>query len=331
MAYDRYETRGPNEGRHDQQGRWRDNDDRGRVESRDRDYGRNGDHRDDGRGHRDQRGFFERAGDEISSWFEGDRSHRDERGYGRDHDRDRYHGRGDRERGGWFDDARSWFGGSERNAHRGPDRDRERNRYGRDDDRDRDRGHARPTGWSNSQRDYDPSQQRELWGAGDRGSGSSRGYGRDRGDDGSARNAAGERSGYRPMTGDYGRSEGRERIQGGSDFARNRGEWDYDPGEGRGRSEGRSKWDRDDYRGTSFAGSSERGDRNRERGFERDDERSAFFEDDRRSSRRRAFDDDRQDRGGDFESGHRALNEDEHRRRERGPHMLDRSFSGTYR
>jgi hypothetical protein len=75
MAYDRYD-RDPREDR------WSNdrNDDRSRE-----------------RGRGEERGFFERAGDEISSWFgaSSDRDHRSDRGrdydrgYGRDYDRDR--------------------------------------------------------------------------------------------------------------------------------------------------------------------------------------------------------------------------------------------------
>src|SRR5690348_12529854 len=88
MAYDRYDTRGD-------RSRWsgdrsRD-DDRGRF--RDEDRSRSGG---------EDRGFFERAGDEVASWFGDEDAERrrerdrrmDERGYGntkfgRDHDRDR--------------------------------------------------------------------------------------------------------------------------------------------------------------------------------------------------------------------------------------------------
>ena len=81
MAYDRYENR------------------------RDRDWRGSSDYE---RGRRDERGFFERAGDEIASWFgdddaerrrredermnRGSSANRDrtyDRGYGRDFDRDR--------------------------------------------------------------------------------------------------------------------------------------------------------------------------------------------------------------------------------------------------
>src|SRR5256885_17073601 len=76
MAYDRYETR---DAPRDERSRWQDE----RSDGRDR-------------GARDDRGFFERAGDEVASWF-GDeeaerrrredermREHEHERGYGRE-------------------------------------------------------------------------------------------------------------------------------------------------------------------------------------------------------------------------------------------------------
>jgi hypothetical protein len=92
MAYDRYDRR-------DERPRWRDDDDRS-----ERGW------RGDDRGRRDERGFFERAGDEISSWFGDDEAERrrredrmrDERerdfgprgDYGRERDRDRFRDRG---------------------------------------------------------------------------------------------------------------------------------------------------------------------------------------------------------------------------------------------
>ena len=103
--------------------RWRDRDD-GRSNERsqsdrDRDYGRGGDYgrsgdrwneggreragwgsglgsddgrRDQGRGRDQDRGFFERAGEEVRSWFGGGGD--DRRDYGRDYDRDREHSGG---------------------------------------------------------------------------------------------------------------------------------------------------------------------------------------------------------------------------------------------
>lgn len=102
MAYDRYENR------------------------RDRDWRGSSDYE---RGRRDERGFFERAGDEIASWFgddDSDRRRRDDermnrdRGYGRDFGRDR-----------------SASPGS-----------------GRDRDFERDRSSSRPMNWTSSDRDY---------------------------------------------------------------------------------------------------------------------------------------------------------------------------------
>jgi hypothetical protein len=158
MAYDRYDPRRrPSEhSRYSNEG-FRDRDDR------DRD--------------RDERGFFERAGDEIASWFGDDDSERRDRrdepmggrnDFGRDHEPNRSKSRG-------------------------------RARFEHDDDN----------------RGFRSSRGREPWGGGDR-----------------------EDRGYRPITGDYGRSEGR--------YSRS--------DEPRGRSDRESNWGRDEYRRTSFAG-----------------------------------------------------------------------------
>ncbi|HEX2803020.1 MAG TPA: DUF2171 domain-containing protein [Sphingomicrobium sp.] len=113
MAYDRYDTR--------------------------RESGRHFDH---DRGRRDERGFFERAGDEVASWFgdeEAERRRREderrdrmdrERGFGRDWDRDRYTYRG---QGRDFDRERDW---------------------------DRNRGSSRAMGWSSGDRDHRSSRSR---------------------------------------------------------------------------------------------------------------------------------------------------------------------------
>jgi hypothetical protein len=153
MAYDRYDPgRRPSE-------QWRGSDEG----FRDRDM------RD-----REDRGFFERAGDEIASWFGDDeaerRRRRDEEDFGRDEP--------------------------------GRSMSRDRGRFERDDDRS-----------------FRSSREREPWGAGDR-----------------------EERGYRPITGDYGRSE--DRFAGGG----------YSRSEPRSRSERESNWGRDEYRRTSFAG-----------------------------------------------------------------------------
>ena len=148
MTNDRYDTR---QGPRDDRTRWSDD----RYQSRDRARGD------------DDRGFFERAGEEISSWFGGS-------------DRDDYRERSDR-------------------------------------DRERERDYARGSGWR------EVGRQDERGWTGDRNR---------------------EDRGYRPMTGDYGRSE---RAFGGRDDDR------FERGR---RPE--SNWDRDDYRRTSFAGSRDR-------------------------------------------------------------------------
>lgn len=161
MAYDRYDTR---DDPREERSRWRGE----RFEDR----GGHRDHND-----RDDRGFLERAGDEVASWFGDDEAERrrqqdrmrDERERGRDrgHDRDR----------GWSNEDRGRFFG----------RDREEGRFRR-----------RHETWGSRDRDFERDRER----------------------------------GYRPMTGDYGRGEL-------SDY---------------GRPE--SQYGRDEYRRTSFAGSS---------------------------------------------------------------------------
>jgi hypothetical protein len=117
MAYDRHDTRdAPSDER------WRGSDDRFSARDRDRD----GDWRAQDR---DERGFFERAGDEVASWFgdeEAERRRREdrmrderERGW----QDDRYRGwRGDRERSWRSDENRRDFTGSGRRFER-PDED----------------------------------------------------------------------------------------------------------------------------------------------------------------------------------------------------------------
>lgn len=134
MAYDRYDTR------------------RGHEQPRSSEYER---------GRRDERGFFERAGDEIASWWGGD----DESDRGR-HPDDRM-SREDR-----------WAG----------DRDRPRELRGSRDQRDRDPG-FKPEYGEQPMRGSRPME---------------RSSGPDRGS-----------AGYRPLTGDYGRSE--ERSNGPQD------------------------------------------------------------------------------------------------------------------
>jgi hypothetical protein len=196
---------------------------------RDRDWRGSSDYE---RGRRDERGFFERAGDEIASWFgdvEAERRRRED---------DRMN------RGSGWNRDRSDFRGSGRD---------------RDFDRDRDRSGSRPMNWTSSDRNYRSGRSgyggydRDLscrggfagasspdymsatgpsfgyggsFGAGTSGGYGSGGYGSEF--EGGDRDS--DRS-YRPMAGDYGRSDSR------SD----------------------SPWGRDDYRRTSFAGSGSSG------------------------------------------------------------------------
>ena len=130
MAYDRYDTRG---GRRDES-RWPE----GRENDRDYDRGR-----------RDERGFFERAGDEIASWFGDDDTDRrrpsdqmrDERDF---RTRDPYR-------------ERSW------------NRDRE---YGRDQDRNWNDNRGVFARGGSSESDYNSAWRREL--TGNRGRGEDR-------------------------------------------------------------------------------------------------------------------------------------------------------------
>lgn len=161
MAYDRYDTRqGSRE-------RWRADD----RYDRDRSFGdRERSYRD-----REDRGFFERAGDEIASWFGDDDAERRRR---MDYRRDE---RGDYRR----------------------DRDIDRREYGRDRNWDRD-DDDRGFFSASSYRGYygEGPERSSMWSA-------------DRSND-PDRN-------YRPLTGDYGRSNddfARGRRSGGDDFRR---------------------------------------------------------------------------------------------------------------
>jgi hypothetical protein len=168
MAYDRYDPRRrPSEQWRGSDDGFRDRDMRGSdMRGRDRD--------------REERGFFERAGDEIASWFGDDEAERRRRR--------------DEQMGGRDDYGRDYESGRSMSRDRG--------RFERDDDRS-----------------FRSSREREPWGAGDR-----------------------EDRGYRPITGDYGRSE--DRFAGSG----------YPCSEPRGRPDRESAWGRDEYRRTSFAG-----------------------------------------------------------------------------
>jgi hypothetical protein len=217
MAYDRYDTR-------DEQSRW-SNDDRnsgrgwrGEEGNRGRDGG--------GRGGQDDRGFFERAGDEIASWFGDDRDDRNQR-----HDH-RMRDERDRSR-----------------PSNSQDRDYDRG-YGRDRDRDRSGGPGHYGDWNDnrgafarggsSERDYNRGWRNEFSGSG------SADRSRDRGRD------------YRPMAGDYGREDhSSDQFFAASGVGRSEQDRDRD------RERSQSPWGRDDYRRTSRAGTSDQSDRSR--------------------------------------------------------------------
>ena len=168
--------------------------------SRDQDRFSDNRNRNSGRPSREERGFFERAGDEIASWFGDDDTergqHRDEHMGGRDDRPGRDQHRGS-PMSGWRDRAE----GS--NQHRPM---------------------SRPS-----------SSEREPWGGDDRIDRNAHGY-------------LGDAGGYRPLAGDYGRSEGRFES---SDYGRGQPE-------ARGRHDRvQSEWNRDDARRARVIGASE--------------------------------------------------------------------------
>jgi len=225
MAYDRYDTRDPSR---DDRSRW--SDDRNSDRSR-------GEHR---RGPQDDRGFFERAGDEIASWFGDDDA---ERRRHQDAQREGGSSRGSHLGDHRSDDNRSWrersFGNDRPDDSRSYDRG-----YGRDYDRDRSSGPGRYGDWNDnrgafarggsSERDYNPDWRQEH---------SGRDFDRNRADREIDR---GWQDRYQPITGDYGRGSRRSPDQGR----------DYGPSQ--------SKWAEDEYRGTSRAGSANWSDKSRE-------------------------------------------------------------------
>ena len=191
-------------------------------------------------GRYDERGFFERAGDEIASWFgddeaerrrrEDERMNRDrggnwgrvrdyERGYGRDADRDRP---AFRSSGGDFNRNRD----QDRNRSQQPRSSQDWDRYGYSD-YDRDTS-PRGYGYSPPVQGYGPAYTG--------GTGYSGGFGYNYG--------AGESYGSSGYGGTYGH---------GNEGRRDRDRRDYE------RSQ--SPWGRDEYRNTSYAGSSRDNDR----------------------------------------------------------------------
>jgi hypothetical protein len=155
MAYERYGSR---DYPRDERSRWRDQD----FEGRERGYSG-----------REDRGFFDRAGDEIASWF-GDedaerRRRQDQRMGEREHGSSR-DWRGEEHRGGYFGSGR----GEDRGRFSGSGRDWDRGSRERDEDRAR---ASRWTGRGDRERDRQPDRE----------------FSRER------------EQGYRPVTGDYGR------------------------------------------------------------------------------------------------------------------------------
>jgi hypothetical protein len=218
MAYDRFDR--------DERSRW--SDDR---------FGRG----------RDERGFWDRASDEIASWFGDDDAERRRRQDSRMSDNDR----------NWRGNTREW----QHDRDSGPDRDYD---YERGSDRDRtfygggrsdrdfnyDRG-VFSRGGSN-ERDYNRGSRRDLWGARDdnRDWDRNRNLSQDRDLD---RNRGTDR-GYRPLTGDYGRGNDRESEQFFAASGYGTGEravGDYS----RDYSRSETPYGRDQARRTSFAGS----------------------------------------------------------------------------
>lgn len=192
--------------------------------------------RGDHRGRRDdERGFFERAGDEISSWFGDDdreRRWRDRermnRGdWNRDSDRGRY------AIGGW---------GDESSIERDPE-------YSRGWNRDRE-----PARWRDEQQPYQPMS----WTSSNRSYASGgRGYDRDlamRGREDARSSGWGD---YDRDFGPRGYGSGRSRNTGPSYGDRSYGAGAFSGNYDRSQSE----WARDDYRGTSYAGSTRGNDR----------------------------------------------------------------------
>jgi hypothetical protein len=228
MAYDRYDTR------------------------RERERGRFSDH-DRQRGSRDDRGFFERAGDEIASWFGDDERRREDermnRGWSESRDRDRYNF------GGWGGEP-----DRERFASRG--RDWERARF-----EDEDRGY-RPMSSSSGDR-----EQRSSYG----------GYG-----DISARGAGYGSSGFAGTYSGYGAGSDRGYGSSGWGGAFTGSDYERRDMDRRGYDRSEEPWGRDDYRRTSSAGAGGHADRHYEAWRQRQlDELDSDYDEYRREHQQR--------------------------------------------
>ena len=213
MAYDRYDRDERNRWSNDRSDQWRG----------------------DNRGHRDERGFWDRASDEVASWFGDEDAERRRR---QDNRRDeRMGGRGrwqDREHSAF---GRGWTGDHDRDYGRHFDRDQSAYGGSRSDrDFNYDRGVFNRGG--SSDRDYNPRSRRDMWRPSE-----------DRDWDGGR--DTGDR--YTPMTGNYG-GTGHESDQffAASGYGTGeRGSRDH----GRDYDRSRTPYGRDDYRRTSFSGS----------------------------------------------------------------------------
>ncbi len=213
MAYDRYDR--------DERSRWSNNDRSDQSRHR------------DSLGHPDERGFWDRASDEVASWFGDDEAERRRRGdTHRDHRTAGIDRRHEREHGA---SGRGWSSDPDRRGDR--DYDRDQTAYGgsrSDQDFNYDRGVFNRGG--SSERDYDPRSRRDMWRSNqDRNSGRGR--------------EAGSR--YTPMTGNYGgagRYESDQFFAASGYGAGERALGDY--------NDDRSKtpYGRDETRRTSFTG-----------------------------------------------------------------------------
>ena len=262
MAYDRFDR--------DERSRWSGDrpDDRS-----DRNFRSDHDRSRDPRGGPDDRDFWHRASDEVASWFGDDDAERR---------REQDHRREERERGS---------SGHNRDYDRGYGRDYDRDRasYNREHSgRDQNESRGVFNRGGSSERDYNPSWKRDLWGARDW-------------DDGRERERERSRSsssGYRPITGDYGRGTDHESEQFFAASGYGRGE----PPLGETRSDydrSQTPYGRDQYRRTSFAGSRE-GSRDRnERDF---DPHYHSWRDRHLSELDRDYDDYRREHQSKFES-----------------------------
>ena len=114
MAYDRYDTR---DYPRDERSRWRG--ERQDFSSSGRDWDRDREGRDWGR--RDERGFFERAGDEVASWFGDDEAER-RRQMDRMRDEREHRSRGRQSRDWNRDEDRAGFRDEDRGRFRDEDR-----------------------------------------------------------------------------------------------------------------------------------------------------------------------------------------------------------------